>query len=243
MRFLNAVLLTVLAIGLATPALATFQLTKGNAYGFIIDSDVRKRAIQRMTLHITAANTDTGLDLQDDTGTFWTAVGVDATYGDIGDKMLEAIQKIDDRAIALNGIFGLTEYGTFCHDTNHYCDTAATDETTEVYDDVTCSGIAATDEICGVTLKTNNANNRPLVGWALSAAGVMRLTFTSPPGATGVARVCYHSDDQMCYRVVSLTAYRPSILFKTGYAPTDYVVTLEWELDDEKYIVRADYGS
>jgi len=246
MKLFKVLFLFVLAFGLATPALATFALTKYNAYGFVIDSDVRKRAMQRMTLHITAANTDTDFDLGDDSGTFWTAVGVDATYGDLGDQALATIQKIDDNVVALNDIGGLELYkngGARCLEVQGYCDTAATDEVSVSYDDVTCTGLLSTDTIRAVYMKTANANERPLTSAYLSAAGIMHLTFTSPPGATGVARVSYTRADTYCYYISSISSYRPNIVFISGSAPTSMVITLEWELSDEKYIVRADYGS
>lgn len=246
MRFFNALFLVVLALGLATPALATFSLTKYNAYGFVIDSDVRKRAVQRMTLHITAANTDTDLDIGDDTGTFWTAVQADTTYGALGGKALATIQAIDDNVYALNNLGGLEEWrrgATSCESVHGSCDTAATDETTASYDEVTCSGLLTTDTVRAVTMKTASAGNAALTGWTVSAAGLMGLWFTSPPGATGVARVAYTRADTECYVVDSISSGRPNLTFVSGSAPTSYVLTLEWELKDEKYIIRADYGS
>jgi len=248
MKFINALLLIGMFFGLATPALATFSLTKYNAYGFIIDSDIRKRAIQRMTLHITAANTDTDLDIGDDSGTFWTAAEADTTYGDLGSKALDTIQAIDDVVKALNDINGLEDYANngnaACPTIDGYCDTAATDETGAYYDLVTCTGLLTTDTIRSVYMKTTNANKTALTGAYLSASGTMRLEFTSSPGATGVARVSYdRAAASKCYYISSISSYRPNIVFISGQAPTSMVITLEWELTDEKYIIRADYGS
>lgn len=76
----------------------TFALTKVQAYGIEAEEPLNKRYRQYMYLTITAANTDTALDLGSNQtgslGTFWTAVSGSAP----GSGALQAIQDIVTRA-------------------------------------------------------------------------------------------------------------------------------------------------
>jgi len=229
MRFL---LLLVVAM-LATPAFATFQLTKYNAYGFIIDSDIQKRAVQRAVFHITAANTDIDLDLSDSTGTFWTAAKADTTYGAMATKASASLTKIQAIATALNFIGGLNSGAG-------YCDTAATSGGA-VTETVTCSGLLATDKILAITQRVKGANSTALNAFVPSNDGYITLGWTADPGASSISRVQYLRSNAGAY-AVSISSYTPDILFVSGSAPTSYKVVLEWELQDEKYIIRDDYN-
>jgi hypothetical protein len=78
-----------------------FALTKYKAYGTLVSGPSRKQAIQYVELHITAANTDTDLDIADASGTFWTAAQANSTYGDIAEQALESITDVGDQSAAL----------------------------------------------------------------------------------------------------------------------------------------------
>ncbi len=65
-----------------------FALTKFKAYGIRHSGAVRPHAKQVCEFHITAANTDTALDLDNPSGTFWTAALANATYGSLATQAL-----------------------------------------------------------------------------------------------------------------------------------------------------------
>lgn len=78
-----------------------FALTKVEAFGYYRDEVVTKRvAVQVLDLYITAANTDVALDLSNNTGTFFTAVGGTAP----GAACLQAIKDIAVRANFLKAL-------------------------------------------------------------------------------------------------------------------------------------------
>lgn len=60
-----------------------FALTKFKADGIRHTGANRSHGEQVAIFNITAANTDTDLDISDDGGTFWTAALANATYGTI----------------------------------------------------------------------------------------------------------------------------------------------------------------
>lgn len=71
-----------------------FALTGFQAYGMESDEAVTKKFVQYLRLDITAANTDTALDLGTYAGTFWTAVG----GTEPGATALKTIKDIQTRA-------------------------------------------------------------------------------------------------------------------------------------------------
>lgn len=80
-----------------------FALTKFKAYGLKTQGPTRVLGQQVVELHITAANTDTDLDIGDDAGTFWGAV--DAT--DLGAEALRLLKEIiADKAQGLLAVHG-----------------------------------------------------------------------------------------------------------------------------------------
>ena len=72
----------------------TFALTKAEFRSVAHQNPSLKRGIQEVLLTITAANTDTALDVGNASGTFWTAAVADATYGSMASAILAQIQAI-----------------------------------------------------------------------------------------------------------------------------------------------------
>lgn len=58
-----------------------FALTSFRAFPVNVDEPITTRALQVVTLKITALAADVDLDIGDTAGTFWTAALADATYG------------------------------------------------------------------------------------------------------------------------------------------------------------------
>lgn len=85
----------------------TFALTGFKTYGIDIAGDVRPRARQVCELRITAANTDTALDLDAPSGTFWTAALADATYSGLATTALRIfltdLPNVVSKLIAIKG--------------------------------------------------------------------------------------------------------------------------------------------
>ena len=71
-----------------------FKLTAFEARSLELQNVSFKRGIQQVVLTITAANTDTDLDIGDETGTFWTAAQADGTYGGMAALALAALKAI-----------------------------------------------------------------------------------------------------------------------------------------------------
>lgn len=61
----------------------SFALTRFKAYGIRASGATRQHVQQVAVLGITAANTDTAMDIQTLAGTFWTAAIANATYGSL----------------------------------------------------------------------------------------------------------------------------------------------------------------
>ncbi len=76
-----------------------FALTSVQAYGIEAEEPVNKRYTQRIILAITAANTDTDLDIGDFSGTFWTAVGSSSAQAVDAQLALKATQLSADSLI------------------------------------------------------------------------------------------------------------------------------------------------
>lgn len=74
-----------------------FALAKVRAYGVEAEEALNKRYRQFYILDITAANTDTDLDLSDNSGTFWSAVD----GSEPGDTALATLKDIVTRSDAL----------------------------------------------------------------------------------------------------------------------------------------------
>jgi hypothetical protein len=67
-----------------------FALSKFKAYGLKTQGPTRVLGQQVVELHITAANTDTDLDIGDNSGTFWSA----ADNTDLGAEALRVLREI-----------------------------------------------------------------------------------------------------------------------------------------------------
>src|SRR5271170_372104 len=76
----------------------TFQLQAFKAKAIPYAGPNRNRYVQSVDMLIASANTDTALDIANDTtgslGTFWTAVTADATYGKLATNALAVVQEI-----------------------------------------------------------------------------------------------------------------------------------------------------
>lgn len=70
----------------------TFALTKAEFRSSAFQNPSLKRGLQEVVLTITAANTDTDLDIGDASGTFWTAAQADSTYGAMAAAVLAKLQ-------------------------------------------------------------------------------------------------------------------------------------------------------
>lgn len=73
-----------------------FALTKFSLQTINNSGTSKYRGIQRAVLNITQANTDTDLDIGDDSGTFWTAALANSTWGALAAKAQAKLQEIDD---------------------------------------------------------------------------------------------------------------------------------------------------
>jgi hypothetical protein len=88
----------------------SFQLVGFKSFGVRTSGDTRQHTYQKALFAINAANTDTALDIANDTtgslGTFWTAVTTDSTYGTLGSQALTQVQAIINQVYKLISIAG-----------------------------------------------------------------------------------------------------------------------------------------
>jgi len=225
-------------------ALATFALTKYQAYGVLISSPVRKRAVQRVVLTYTAVNTDTDLDIGDDSGTFWTAAKADATYGAMATNALSHIQKIVANADSLSLVGGLDAYAKEGADYTYHVYTSAASSGGGASETMTVTGLAATDTVLSVTQSTKGANNTAVTGWSGLALNAIDIDWTADPGAGAKVDVLVRRTATGYTSTYSqaIQNKRPNITFVSGGAPTSAIIILEWDLSNEKPALFADYG-
>ncbi len=72
----------------------SFALTKAQFRSLSLQNVSYKKGVQEVVLEITAANTDTDLDIGDAAGTFWTAAVANATYGAMAALVLAQLQAV-----------------------------------------------------------------------------------------------------------------------------------------------------
>lgn len=222
----------------------TFALTKVRAYGIEAEEVVNKRYLQHLILNITAANTDTALDLGSYTagslGTFWDAVDATAT-GLVG---LQAIRDIATRADAFIGIAGTGLNGkTELKVGVIKLDSAATagGNATET---CTVTGLLTTDELLSVCQFVDGAGAAVgILAWGgatgvCSVADQLSVTWNADPGAGAKVRVAVRRAATApvagTYLLSMSNTLVPSITFLSGDAPTAYLLCLSWVLKDKE---------
>lgn len=88
-----------------------FALTGFKSYGVRADGAVRPHVLQIAEFRITAANTDTGLDISNSAGTFWTAAIANATYSDMATAVSSLLfNQISGILYQLRSVSGLPAY-------------------------------------------------------------------------------------------------------------------------------------
>lgn len=220
----------------------TFVVTRVQAYGIEAEEALNKRYRQYMVLTITAANTDTTLDIGNNQsgslGTFWTAADDTTT----GAGALLALQDIVTRAQYFDG-FG----GNFLNRTQ--TDAASTLVTSLLSgastgggtaETLTLTGAATGDTVLGATIVTAGATAAYLRAAASSIAssGAYPVTFSADPGTglkvlVAVARAAGTTTPEAGTYQVTYANTCPNILFASGDAPTSYAVVLKWILQPE----------
>lgn len=91
-----------------------FALTGFYADGIRYNGPGPKHAEQVVYLQITAADTDTALDISDSAGTFWTDVEADATYGALGTAaasvVFNQLAAVNDGLLSISLVDNLNYY-------------------------------------------------------------------------------------------------------------------------------------
>lgn len=217
-----------------------FAITKVQCYGQEAEEPINKRYRQFMMLNITAANTDTDLDLGDNQtgslGTFWDAV--DGT--DIGAKALLAIQDIVTRAESFaswggnallsrqqGDVSGLVAY------------TSAASAGGNATENLTVTGASVGDTVLAATKVAAGANAEPLVALGAVSADAISVTFGGDPGAGATVRFLIQKVSTGSVTpnagqfTVTFANNTPNFTFASGDAPTSYEVSLEWILQPQ----------
>lgn len=220
----------------------TFALTKVQAYGIEAEEALNKRYRQYMVLTITAAATDTALDLGTNQtgslGTFWTAVGSTAP----GSGALLALQDIVTRADYFDS-FGGNFLDRAQGDAASILITALNSGASTggaAAENLVLTGAATTDTVLGATIVTSGATAAYLQAAASSIAtsGIYPVTFSANPGTGAVVRVAIKraagtTTPEAGQYFVSYANKTPNITFSSGDAPTAYAIVLKWILQPQ----------
>lgn len=208
-----------------------FAISRFEAYGVAIDEPITKKFIQRAVLNITGLATDIDLDLGDNTGTFFTAVGATEP----GLTALKALKDIQLRAKAFLSVQGTginAKTGTGAAVKVLSSAASSGGAATEA---LTVTGLLTTDTIIAVSQRVKGANSTALNGWNTQVADGITASWTANPGANSIVDVAFvreggaPNDGEYNLTVQNV---RPNLLFKSGDAPLVYVLVLQWELND-----------
>lgn len=222
----------------------TFALTSFRAFGIEAEEPVNNKYQQKLELVITAANTDTALDLGTYAGTFWSAVG----SADPGLTALLAIKDIQTRAKSFLGIGGSgiagksqVQAGLTKLDSAASAGGAATET-------LTVTGLLTTDVILAASQFVKGASGTALISYGsatgtVAVAGQLPVEWTANPGAGAKVRVevlrVLPVSGQYILAMNATNTQLPDITFFSTDAPTAYTVVLSWELKDGEIPVEA----
>ncbi len=219
----------------------TFAITQVQCYGIEAEEPLNKRYRQYMILTLTAANTDTALDLganqTGSLGTFWTAAGT----GTPGAGALKAIQDIVTRAQYFDSFGG------------NFLDRAQVDSSATIF--TTLDTAASTGGSASETLTLTGAatGDTPVAAtpiWpasgsitlqeaasTIATANQFPVVFTGDPGPNAALRVVLSRPGSTTpvagTFTVSYQNNTPNIVFASGDAPTAYAITLKWILQPQ----------
>lgn len=219
-----------------------FALTKAVAYGIEAEEAVNKRYKQVLQLTITAANTDTALDLGDYAGTFWDAVDGSTP----GDEALAAIKSINTKAAQLIKVASeplLSRQVIDPTTTKELSFLSAASSGGAAEESFTVTGLKTTDTIISVDMEVDGAGTgKSIVAYdqPADADDDLDVTFDADPGANAKVRVLVQRTEttsapeagQFGLAMNGTNARLPDITWNSGDAPTSYIVHLEWILKD-----------
>lgn len=215
----------------------TFAITKVQAYGMEAEEPLNRRYRQYMMLNITAANTDTALDLGNNQtgslGTFWTAV----SGSDIGANALKAIQDISTRAETPDSWGGdwtsRAEVGATITVINSAASVGGS--ATETY---TVTGLLTTDTIVAVTPYIKGGGSGISINSYGNTSGnaasnnALAVVYNADPGAGAKVKVALQRSAATTAGSYSVAFANktPNFTFVSGDAPTSYEIVLKWVL-------------
>lgn len=212
-----------------------FALTKAVFHGEYRGEAVQEKARQYAILTITAANTDTDLDLGDNAGTFWTAVG-GSTPGTEALKAMKDITTKSEEFLNLNSEALIVKQKANFTEGNVQILSSGASAGGAATEALTVTGLGATDTILAVTQRVDGANNLPLLGWSTQIANGITGVWSADPGAGAIVDVAFQSASAEALQAkqysVALQNSRPNITFVSTDAPTAYQIVLEWQLKD-----------
>lgn len=231
----------------------TFQLQAFKAKGISYAGATRNWTEQSVDMLITAANTDTALDISSDTagslGTFWTAVTADATYGQLGTNALTIVRDIVSscsrvREIISEALTSRTKVGAG----GGYLNFTSAAISTGTSVSATVTGLLATDVVVSVTQATANTNSLVPVAFGTPTANTLPLTYATTSGTGGTVSVLVYRPSGAVVvgsgeYGLTLSGHLPSITFNSGTAPTTQILSITWLMQDGVLPITADYGA
>lgn len=216
----------------------TQAVTAVRAYVREIDEPVTNRFLQTLIVETSGANTDVtydlGLYVSGSLGTFWTAVGADASYGQIALGLIRGIATLDSLYLGDQQTPQLQARdrqagGQIVTLTSSAIAGGSASAT------ATITALLSTDVVMSVTQSTANANSLVPVAVGAVSAGSLALTYASDPGANGIVKVVVYRKTGTL--IVGIGQYSDvasnqasNITFASTDAPTAAQFVLQWEL-------------
>lgn len=208
-----------------------FGLTRLRAYGIKGESATYKRSLQVVNMEITGTASDVDLDIGDDSGTFWTAVGKTGSG-------YKALIDIINRSTCLSSFYCSELIGKPINNglVALLSDAGSGGSATE---SMTVTGLLTTDQIVAVTQQTKGANGTALIAYdkPADAADDLDVEYTGDPGAGSIIQVLVQREGAAPIAggaSVAIQNDRPNITLPAGEGETSYNITLFYQLRDEE---------
>lgn len=217
----------------------TQAITTWEAFGWERDEPVTNRFRQVMVIRTTGLNTDTVYDFDQNSGTFWTAVGNANALATI--KNIATIAKcflhlmgpeVEAKTKSGGGVLLVL-------------DGVAGSGAASVA--VTATGLLTTDVILAITQNVKGGNSLPLLGYNSVVSDGFTAVYSADPGAGGHLKTTVYRPSggtpQKGQYVETVVNTRPDVVFASGDAPTAATFWMEWDLQPGQRPIFASGGA
>lgn len=216
----------------------TLAVTAVEAFAKEIDEPLTKRFQQTLVLTTSGANTDVtydfGLYVAGSLGTFWTAVGADASFGQTALGLFNTIATQYKTYLGVYSPYLYVRSKQVGGETLGFTSAAISTGTSV---SATVTGLAVGDVVQSVTQATANSNNLVPVAYGAVTANTLALSYATTSGTGGTVRVVVYRPSGTL--VASTGQYTETnsngasnITFASGDAPTSAIWYFTWDLNN-----------